>query len=259
MCSSDLGACADRECVNCRLPGCPVEELTGTRRSTADAGIVRNNTHRISMNKIVLLLALSSATSTYAQVLSFGVKGGEPLLDAYQNHPSGDYQRRYIVGPTAEIHLPFHLSFEVDALYRRSGTASTNITYAFGGPPSPAVEVVQRSRVNDWQIPFLAKWEHGSGPIRPFIDAGVTYRHVSGTSTAEYFSPFGSTSQTAAATTTPNSDGFTFGGGVTLKLLVVRVSPEFRYTRWHSPPLVGIFLASNMNANQADLLVGFTF
>lgn len=210
---------------------------------------------------IFTILAATLPLPAYSQFLSFGIKGGIPATDAFQGNFAGAYQRRYIIGPTAELHLPLHLSFEVDALYRRSGFASTSSTYAFGGPPFPPVEVVERARVNDWQIPFLGKWEPGIGPIRPFIDAGVTYRHISGESLAEYFSGFGtSNSQSGpAAANNSNTTGVTIGGGIAIKLLVLRLSPEIRYTHWNSTAAIGVFAPSPMSPNQADFLVGFTF
>jgi len=206
-----------------------------------------------------LLLALS--TPMYSQIFSFGVKGGIPVTNAFPGSPAGTYLRRYIVGPTAEVHLPFHLAFEVDALYRRSGLGATFTTYQFGGPPSPPVEGVDRTRINDWQVPFLAKWEPGARLVRPFIDGGVTYRHVSGQDQTQFFSasatPF--FSQSGQPTNSPNSAGVTVGGGFLVKLPVVHISPEIRYTHWPSPPAVGTYMFQIMSANQVDVLVGFTF
>ena len=74
------------------------------------------------------------------------------------------------VGPTVELHLPFHLSIEADALYRRNGfsTASAIIV-------SPTVSTA----VNDWQFPILAKADLGAGLVHPFIDGGLVYRRIS--------------------------------------------------------------------------------
>ena len=73
------------------------------------------------------LLALLLTWPVSAQSLSFGVKGGVPLTDAFSTS-RGDrvsyasVTHRYTVGPTAEIGLPLYgLSLEMDALYRRIG------------------------------------------------------------------------------------------------------------------------------------------
>jgi hypothetical protein len=141
--------------------------------------------------------------------------------------------QRFTVGPTAELHFPFHLSFEVDALWRQSSLYQNGAN----------INLVNAS-VHDWQVPFLAKYELHFGPVHPFLDGGVVYRHVSATS--------------GAAPDNPNSSGVSFGGGVTLKLGPFRLSPEVRYTRWPSPPAYNISSAQS-TANQADLLVGLTF
>jgi hypothetical protein len=58
------------------------------------------------------------------------------------------------------------------------------------------------------------------------------------------------------------------GGGVEIHLLLVRISPEIRYTRWGTQQFNGIFPAGvasgiagslTSNQNQAEFLVGFTF
>ena len=213
------------------------------------------------MAKSFLILLLGLATPMYSQIFSFGVKAGVPVTNAFQNNASGTYTRRYTVGPTAEVHLPFHLAFEVDALYRRSGLSASFITYQFGGPPFPPVEGLDRSRVDDWQIPFLAKWEPGAKLVRPFIDAGVTYRHVSGQTLTQYFGTTGTviSSQSGSPANSPNTAGVTVGGGISVKLRAVHVSPEIRYTHWASPPAIGTFGFEIMSANQVDFLVGFTF
>ena len=179
---------------------------------------------------------LLAGIPAFGQFFSIGVKGGVPLTSAYQTFfdpgTPTSYDRPYIIGPTAEVHLPLHLSFEVDALYRRNG-----FTYFSTG----------RMRVNDWEIPFLGRYEFASGPIRPFVDAGITYRHVGTSGLPRVVIP----------PTNSSSAGFSLGGGLTLKLLIVRLSPEIRYTHWGTPPFENGSLLST--TNQADFLVGFTF
>lgn len=184
-------------------------------------------------NIIVLLFLLGSVIPGYSQVFSVGVKAGVPLNDSPTiTYPavSNDTQR-WLVGPTAEVHFPFRLSFEVDALYRQQ-----KITWYDRYGPGP----LYHQTFGDWQIPFLAKYELSGGLIRPFLDAGLSYRHVSG-----------------SYVYSANTAGFTIGGGATFKLLVLRVSPEFRYTRWFSD--TDLYGFATTPTNQADFLVGFTF
>jgi hypothetical protein len=193
------------------------------------------------------VLLLFAALPASAQMLSIGAKAGVPLTDAFSTSRSTaasatSYNRPYIIGPTVEVHLPLRLSFEADALYRRNG-----VTLQFFGP-NPAGGFIQGSSkiaVNDWQFPLLGKYELLPGPVRPFVDAGLVYRHVSSSST---FKPDNS-----------SSAGFAMGGGLTLKLSSLRLSPEIRYTHWPTRPFSNGNLVFLSSQNQADFLVGLTF
>lgn len=194
------------------------------------------------MSRVILLgiLLLSVAVPGYSQFLSAGIKVGAPLTDALEGYSTGaglatTSTDRWFVGPTAEIHLPFRLSFEVDALYR---TESYGITVSEGAPP---VGVTLKTSLHSWQFPFLAKYDLRGGLVRPFIDGGVTYQHLSG----------------ARFIDDPNTAGVTVGGGFTVKLLFLRVSPEIRYTRWGRHNVYSPFVTNSQN--QVDVLAGFTF
>jgi hypothetical protein len=197
---------------------------------------------------------LSAAAPLFAQSFSVGVKAGVPLTNANSTidfgggNSSTAYQNRYLVGPTAEIHLPFNLSFEIDALYRHSGTTAVS-GFVLSG-------LNERTHTGDWQFPLLAKYEFSKAPIRPFVDAGVLYRHLSISGHAlETYLPVGS--QSVNVSSSSNLAGIAAGAGITLKILKLRLSPEIRYSHWFNtsndaPP------GTSLNGNQADLLVGFT-
>ncbi len=194
-----------------------------------------------------LLLLLLAIVPAHSQLVSIGVKAGVPLTNAYSDAQvaaggSTHFVDRYTVGPTVEIHLPFHFSFEVDALYRHSGFG------IIGGPVQNA-----SATVNEWQIPLLGKFEAPLGPIRPFVDAGVIYRHLSANITTSGTSFV----QTSLGVQNPDNAGFAVGGGVALKLLHIRLSPEIRYTHWAQTAVSNLAVLSKNN--QADFLVGLTF
>src|SRR5579885_1561429 len=70
-----------------------------------------------------LLLLFLAAASAWPQIISFGVKAGLPFTDFLDTASSGRVNfstvtNRYLVGPTAELHLPAGLGVDVDALYR---------------------------------------------------------------------------------------------------------------------------------------------
>lgn len=184
---------------------------------------------------------LVASPPAYSQMFSFGVKVGVPLTTVYTTEPIADggasaSEQRFTIGPTVEVHLPFHLSFEVDALWRQSSFST--VGGHFGNFDSS---------VNDWEVPFMAKYEMKLGPIHPFIDGGVVYRHVS------------TSSSSVPPPTNQNTVGVSIGGGVTLKLPHLRLSPEIRYTRWPTPAFSSAYVPVISTSNQADLLVGVTF
>ena len=186
-----------------------------------------------------LLLALSS--QAFPQMVSFGAKAGVPLTSAYQiqfvaDGGASSYEYRVTVGPTVELRLHRHLSFEVDALWRRSSFSAGGAHFDIG------------SSVNDWQFPVLFKYSIKSHGISPFIDAGGVYRHVS------------TLSPSVQPPNNPSTAGLTAGAGITLRLLRLRLSPEIRYTWWSNQAFVtGNYFGVATKSNQADLLIGLTF
>ena len=57
-----------------------------------------------------------------------------------------------------------------------------------------------------------------------------------------------------------NDVGFTAGAGLAFKMGPVRLSPEFRYTRWGGENLRDpINSLLRTNRNQGDFLIGLTF
>src|SRR6266852_2834551 len=78
--------------------------------------------------RTLVLLILLICLNADSQMFYFGVKGGTPLSpstsSAFGRDRSGSGLstlniRRYTVGPTFELALPFRLRFEADALYKR--------------------------------------------------------------------------------------------------------------------------------------------
>lgn len=188
------------------------------------------------MRKVFLwgLMLIGTAWPGHSQFLSWGLEAGVPLNDAVDGvaGASGTVltnTERWTIGPTVQVHLPLRFSVEVDLLYRGE-------SYTAAGE-----HVLQSSSIDNWQVPILAKYELHGGLLRPFVDAGVSYRNLSGSGIS------GS-----------NSAGLTLGGGLTLKLLFLRLSPEIRYTRWNSSNVLNSAYATQ-SQNQADFLVGFTF
>jgi len=157
---------------------------------------------------------------------------------------------RYIVGPTVELRLPFGFAVEADALYR-------HFSYNVAASLVDAVSTLSASG-SAWEFPLLVKKRFAKGPIRPFVDAGVSFNKITGLSRTVSGLAFPSRADD------PRDDfskGFVIGGGVELKALLLRISPEIRYTRWGTEQFNSVFSGGSLRSkvNQAEFLVGITF
>jgi hypothetical protein len=208
------------------------------------------------MKRLIPFLFLVSALHAESPV-SIGIKGGVPITDFFNTVRGNDANyvtntKRYLVGPTVEFHLPARFAIEVDGLYKRAGyeyqqLAGTNA-------------ISSRTVANSWEFPALLKWEIIPGPIRPFVDAGASFRHISGIKQIRNVAGVITELPNATEFNKRNDIGFTAGFGVAFKAGPVRVSPEFRYVRWGSESFrdpIGLLLRTNRN--QGDFLLGFTF
>ena len=207
-----------------------------------------------------LFLLLFGAVSAWAQLFSYGVKAGVPLnefLDAAQSQQFAfnSTTNRYIVGPTAELHLPFGLGVEFDILYRRFDyTGSATL-----------MNVVSNSRTtaNAWEFPLLAKYRIPMKIVHPYVDAGVAWDKLSGltqtiTSTFVALTTTTTTSNPAELNTAATR-GFVMGAGLSVKVLVIHVSPEIRFTRWGAQYFIDPNGLLHSNLNQGEFLLGITF
>lgn len=203
----------------------------------------------------VLVGPASAQTTEPTQTIEFGVKGGTPILDPFiLSSPSGSFnnysfsKERYTVGPTFELGLPYHLSVEADALYKRLDYVS----YPFGFTTFQA-----STGANSWEFPVLVKRHFFSGIISPFGDLGGSFRHVGGSTT--FSNSAVQASQSPLELVHSWSTGFAGGAGVDFVVGSFHVSPELRYTRW----MTGNFSSSNgvlnSNLNSLDAIIGLTF
>jgi hypothetical protein len=221
------------------------------------------------MHRLILILLACSFTTAFAaeHIFSFGIKGGVPLTDAFTDtttrgvdmitHTFSD-AKNYVIGPTVELSLPFGFAVEADALYRPLNL-TTDITVVdrrspFGAEPqrplnlTTDITVVPQPlahyspNINSWEFPILGKYHFLHTPIvKPYVEAGPIFRHVS--SSGSYLS----------------NSGFALGGGIDFKLLLVRITPELRYSRWGGDARVQFFNAPPSQLNQAEFLLGISF
>lgn len=211
------------------------------------------------MRRQILLLILlgAGASSAFAQLpFGLGLKGGVSLTDAFQNRtfvgPSEWFSsttreysdaKDYIIGPFAELRLPFGFGVEADALYRPLSFTIQQPTFS------------SSTRFSTWEFPILAKYRFKFPIVRPYIDAGPSFRTT--TDNTRYLS----------------NHGIAVGGGLDIKALFLHVSPEIRYTRWGSDSSAGTASIpagqsrlsyfgqpqASSNVNQVEFLVGISF
>lgn len=218
----------------------------------------------MSMRTRLLVLLSLFALPAFGQI-SVGIKAGVPVTDAFETAtvPAVSYfseAKRYTVGPTIELHLRHRVSIEVDALYKRFDYRSLSSSL-LGAVTSAKTES------NSWEFPLLVKYRFKGKPlVHPFLDAGVSFHHVSGlthfTSTIITATPSVVTGQTSPSELkNAFNGGFVIGGGIDLKALVVHIQPELRYTRWGSDNFEATTSPSALstNRNQVEFLVGFNF
>ena len=207
-----------------------------------------------------LIVFLFGSTVLLAQPISIGVKGGVPLTDLIDtasgtNAKLNSETKRYIAGATAELRLPAGFGVEVDALFRRFHYDSN--TTLLGA----AANIFTKG--NEWEFPVLVKKRFGGELVRPYVAAGVSFNRISGLTQSV------STLVNAVTTTSSPgelkddlSTGIVIGGGLEIRALLLKISPEIRYTRWGKRHFSAIFAPGatlNSNLNQAEFLVGITF
>jgi len=193
-----------------------------------------------------------------AQTVSVGVVGGGSLITP---NMYADDSRRYIVGPSVELRLPRGFAVEADALYQRVGT---NLTYASIPSGTSLVTLYpytasdsSRAAGNVWQFPLTGKYYFNRGSkFQPFVGLGPELRTagwhtdsssvlVSGPSTIPVTSSSSSESRS-------NSLGAVAEVGTRIQAGRLKLSPQFRYTRWSRHQ-------GSLRTNEAGLTLGIHF
>lgn len=173
-----------------------------------------------------------------AQHLDFGfgigVKGGFPFTDLLaSNIPNSTatltQEGNYLIGPVAELRIPFGFAFEVDGLYRGTNYQVVN---AASGPTA--------IKSSSWEIPYLAKFRFPIPVLKPFIAAGGAYRIFND----------------LPAGVTPTHNAFVGAFGLELRINKLRLSGEVRYLRWGEPPSTDL---ARLTRSQGEVLFGAIF
>lgn len=199
--------------------------------------------------RTAFLLLFTTVLACPAQIVSFGVKAGVPATDAPFQIVTFRDKVRWTVGPTMEVRITRDFSFELDALYR--GSKIEGQTFA-GSLSSPSVFWTQGD-TRAWDFPFLLKYRILHGPVRPFVNAGLSLTHETADSTSYCSGPLCPSSgdqlfSSWVSRGNSNRRGEVVGVGLEMRAGRIKIAPELRYTRLSHP-----------NGNLAELLVGFTF
>ena len=184
--------------------------------------------------------------------VQIGTVGGVSLTESFRGFGINE-SKRYLIGPSVEVRIHGGFAVELDAIYRRLGSSG-----AFNSrvsPEGPTYLYSFKVRGNSWELPVLAKYnfERRIAGMRPFLATGYAFR--TGWSKTE-----NRTTNPIATTIIYDSDsrdrlsiGAVAAAGVNLQAGHLRISPQFRYTRW------GDSAGNRRPNNQVDFMVGIHF
>jgi hypothetical protein len=196
----------------------------------------------------LLILCVLWAGAGMAQ-FSAGLKGGVPLTDfiSFASNPTQTIRSKssgFILGPEVELHLPAGFGVEFDALYRNFNyKTSTNLVDA----------LLSSSASHAWEFPLLIKYKVPSVIVRPYLAAGFAFDRWTGLK--QVTNVIGVTNSHVGVTNT----GVVLGAGFEIHALVIRISPEVRFTRWGAKDLTDLGGLMRSSQNQAEFLIGVTF
>lgn len=163
-------------------------------------------------------LALLCGVAAFGQTVSVGAIGGVPFTDAVNTAQNSSYSvlytgNNYIVGPSLQVNLPAGLRLEVDGLFRP-------VSYQLSLPFATATSI----SATQWQFPFLMQYRLKTPRLKPFLEAGLSFDHLSGISSA-------ATAITSGPGQVPHTGdaSVVLGGGVEVKIPFIRLSGELRY------------------------------
>jgi hypothetical protein len=169
---------------------------------------------------------------TRAQPVIGGLKIGIPLTDAFSTVQNLAYPpasvSNYELGVYGEVRLPAKFSIEMDALHRG---------YTFNTQTGS-------NSASTWEFPIVAKYHLLKGPIKPYVEGGLSFSHLS---------------DVKSLIVSPNHSanfGVVLGAGVDIHALVLHISPEIRYS---GAALKNFDSVINSNRNQLAFLIGIGF
>ena len=191
----------------------------------------------------ILFLSLALPLLASAQSLSVGILGGAPFQDVVKSATTTGVtsvakSTNFTVGPAIQVNLPANFRVEVDALYRPYNFSLLGTSLGVNVP------------AKQWSFPVLAQYRLGKSRIQPFVEGGISFDHPSGLTSAVK----ATLASGPGRLLHQDNASIVLGAGLDVKIPLIRVSGEFRFTR----PTISNF-ANISNLNQAQVLVGVHF
>jgi opacity protein-like surface antigen len=202
------------------------------------------------MRKLLALGAFCAISASAESIFSVGVIGGAPFTDVVNATNQNNFafvstSTNFTVGPSFQVNLPLSFRIEVDALYRPYGFTATSTV------PAPFATSVRPANVSgsEWTFPILAQYRFKTPVVKPFVEAGVAFDHLSNLSADATYCASG-----PGALIRQTNAGVVLGGGVDVKIPFIRLSGELRYTHQGSADFEAV-----SKLNQAEVLLGIHF
>ena len=205
-----------------------------------------------------LFIPLAAGQGLLGDRVQVGVIGGVAFRDPLRAF-GRSASKPYILGPSVDLRVRGGFVIEADVLFRRLGSSSAynllsgrNLT----DPPqvTPVYDYSSRLRSNYWELPVLAKYnfQRGFRGLTPFLATGYAFRTSWDKTQSQTNNP-GLPARYEGSARSPLGVGAVVAAGASWKVGPVKISPQFRYTRWGDSP------GGARQRNQVDFLVGFHF
>jgi hypothetical protein len=215
-----------------------------------------------------------------AQSVDLGIKVGSQPTDAIETSaPYNDVGSHKLVGGVVEVSLPGAFALEISAVApMRDPTYLLPPTTVIAPQPNIQSETQRTSTtVVFWEVPLVAKkYFTVANRTRIFADIGINLLHTRGTTHVSITQSILKTGiggppgppilynmierdETPTELIHKWTQGWVVGGGVDVRVPVIHIRPELRYTRWAHEPLASVDGTVRSNRNNLEVLVGFVF
>ena len=202
-------------------------QLTPQLRYTRWARAESNGFYDVKRDQLEFLTGISyrlpTAVSLGSRRIALGVLGGARLNETLTGVPNR-LNRRAFAGLSLDMNVRAGFSIEAGGIYKPIG--------------------ISKNSVLTWEFPVLLKYRWNVRAMRPFAEAGPSFR----------------ASGNLQSSVPPSSFGFTAGAGIEKQAGRIRIAPALRYTRWgESQGYTGYPARHPYKPDSIDLIVAAFF